>query len=242
MQINIDAWVVLLCLGFLGIVVFGIIIFIGRRIARSRRPSTISQMPTALSQGPSETGAVSTVGAPPEEMPAKSATPTPPPPPKKGRGCLATCLIILLLAVIALCLLGAAGYYLYTTGAINQRQVLNAIGQGTGEINVVNASDDTLEVSLTHLDTESGEPESVGSFTLEPEAIDGFTSIQPGRYQLQVTYQSGAPGSGVCTMRIVSGDYYQLVAVNGGVAIANERQPAQTGEDLVMATSSLCQQ
>lgn len=239
MQINIDAWVVLLCLGLLGLVALGIIIFIGRRIARSRRPSTTSPMPTALGQSPSETGAVS---APSLEPSVQAATSPATPPAKKGRGCLATCLIILVLAVVALCLLGAAGYYLYTTGAINQRQILNAIGQGTGEINVVNASDDTLEVSLTHLDTESGEPESVGSFTLEPEAIDGFTSIQPGRYQLQITYLSGAPGSGVCTMRIVSGDYYQLVAVSGGVAIANERQPAQTGEDLVMATSSLCQQ
>lgn len=238
MQITIDAWVILLCLGLLGLVALGIIILIGRRIARSRRPSTTSPMPTALSQGPSETRAVS---APPPE-PSVQAAPTPTPPPKKGRGCLATCLIVLVLAVVALCLLGAAGYYLYTTGAINQRQILNAIGQGTGEINAVNASDDTLEVSLTHLDTESGEPESVGSFTLEPEEIDGFTSIQPGRYQLQITYLSGAPGSGVCTMRIVSGDYYQLVAVNGGVAIANERQPAQTGEDLVLTTSSLCQQ
>ncbi|MBI2846047.1 MAG: hypothetical protein HYX86_05820 [Chloroflexi bacterium] len=236
MQITIEGWMIfLVCL--LGLAFLGFVVSVGRRLLRPRRP--VQPIPAASTP---ETGAVSTVSAPPEEMPAKSVTPAPAPPAKKGRGCLATCLIILVLGVVALCLLGAAGYYLYTTGAINQRQILNAIGQGTGEINLVNASDDTLEVSLTHLDTESGEPESVGSFTLEPEDINGFTSIQPGRYQLQITYLSGASGSGVCTMRIVSGDYYQLVAINGGVVIANKRQPAQTGEDLVMATSPLCQQ
>lgn len=165
-----------------------------------------------------------------------------PPGRKRGCGCLATCLLVLGLGVVLLCIVGAGGYYLYTTGAINQRQILNAIGQGTGEINVLNASDDTLEAYLTRLDTESGEPESVGSFTIESTEIDGFTTIEPGRYQLEIIFASGAPGGGTCTMKIVSGDYYQLVAVTGGVAIANQRLPAETGADLNMATSSLCQQ
>jgi len=165
-----------------------------------------------------------------------------PPGKKGGRGCLVTCLLVLALVVVLLCVVGAGGYYLYTTGAINQRQILNAIGQGTGEINILNASDDTLDANLTRLDTESGEPESVGSFTIEPTEVEGFKMIEPGRYQLEIIFASGAPGGGTCTMKIVSGDYYQFVAVTGGVAIASQQQPAETGADLNMATSSLCQQ
>ncbi len=164
-----------------------------------------------------------------------------PPSKKRGRGCLVTCLLALALGVVLLCVVGAGGYYLYTTGAINQRQILNAIGQGAGEINILNASDDSLDANLSRLDTESGEPESVGSFTIEPTEIDGFTMIEPGRYQLEIVFASGSPGGGTCTMKIVSGDYYQLVAVTGGVAIASQRQRAETGADLNMATSSLCQ-
>ena len=123
---------------------------------------------------------------------------------------------------------------------ISQREILNAIGMGTGEISIVNIADDTLDTELIRMDTESGSPETVNSEDIAPLEISGFGGIQPGLYELHISTASGAPAGGICRMSIASGDKYQFVAVPEGIAVTKEGTVVQTATDVDMSTSSLC--
>ena len=164
--------------------------------------------------------------------------------PKKKRNSLVSCLMILgIFACASVCLVtavGAGGYYAISTGRLSQREILNAVGMGAGEINIVNIADDTLETELIHMDTESGSPETVNSENIAPFEISGYGGIQPGLYELHITTPSGAPAGGVCRMSIESGDAFQFVAVPSGIAISKEGVDAQSADDMDMATSGLC--
>ena len=164
--------------------------------------------------------------------------------PKKKRNPVVSCLMIFgIFACVSVCLLtavGAGGYYMVSTGQWSQREILNAVGQGTGEISIVNIADDTLETELIHLDTESGEPETVNSESIAPFEISGYGGIQPGLYELHISTASGIPSSGICRMSIASGDAFQFVAVPSGIAVSKEGTDAQSADDMDMATSGLC--
>lgn len=163
---------------------------------------------------------------------------------KKKRNPILTCLMVFgIIACVSVCLLtavGAGGYYAVSTGRLSQREVLNAVGMGAGEINIVNIADDTLDTELIHLDTESGELATVNSKSIAPFEISGYGGIQPGLYELHITTPSGVPIGGVCKMSIASGDSFQFVAVPSGIAISKEGEDAQSADDMDMATSGLC--
>ena len=135
---------------------------------------------------------------------------------------------------------GAGGYYMISTGQWSQRELLNAIGMGTGEVNIVNIADDTLDTELVRMDTESGSPETVNSERIAPFEISGYGGIQPGLYELHITTPSGIPAGGICRMSIASGDAFQFVAVPSGIAVSKEGTDAQSADDMDMATSGLC--
>lgn len=164
--------------------------------------------------------------------------------PKKKRSPILTCLLILvIIACGSFCLLtavGAGGYYMISTGQWGQREILNAVGRGTGEINIVNIADDTLETELIRLDTESGSPETVNNEKIAPFEISGYGGIQPGLYELHITTSSGAPVGGVCRLTIASGDAFQFVAVPSGIAVTKQGVDAQSADDMDMVTSGLC--
>jgi hypothetical protein len=126
------------------------------------------------------------------------------------------------------------------TGQWSQRELLNAVGLGTGEISIVNIADDTLDTELIRLDTESGSPERVNSENIAPFEISGYGGIQPGQYELRITTPSGAPAGGVCHMTIASGDALQFVAVPSGIAVTKEGTDTQSADDMDMSTSRLC--
>ena len=155
-----------------------------------------------------------------------------------------TCFMILVvfacLTVCCMTVVGAGGYYAFNAGMLNQREVLNAVGMGTGEISIVNIADEALDTKLLRMDTESGSPETINNESIAPLDISGYGGIQPGIYELHITTASGIPAGGVCRMTIASGDSFQLVAVPSGIAISKEGMEAQSADDLDMSTSGLC--
>jgi hypothetical protein len=168
----------------------------------------------------------------------------PQPKPKVKRNPIITCLIITgIFACGLICLLGAVGaggYYAYTTGSLNQRVILNAVGLGTGDITIINLADDFLATELIRLDTESRNPETVDSENIAPFEISGYGAIQPGQYELHISSPSGYPPSGVCRLTIASRDSFQFVAVPEGIAVTKEGLDAQSADDLDMSTAGLC--
>lgn len=110
----------------------------------------------------------------------------------------------------------------------------------TAEISIANLADDTLEVAVSLIDPETGDSQPAATFTLKSFQITS-QAIFPGRYQLDFTYPSGAGVDGTCTFDVVSGDIYQFVAVAEGIAIYREGLEPQSGENLFVTTSYLCQ-
>ena len=169
--------------------------------------------------------------------------PVPPPRKHKKRGRF-TCLQRLLIAGIAggFLLLGlvAAGYTAYATGAIGQRELLALIGQGRGEVNLINLSDDRLDARLERYEEESGSYESYDSASAAPLEITG-RALEQGQYILTLSTPGGVPVGGTCALTIQQGDVYQFVAVPAGIAVTKEGYTAQTADDMKLATSSLCQ-
>ncbi len=163
---------------------------------------------------------------------------------KKKRSPWVTCLMVLAgfscLTVCCVTMVGAGGYYAFSTGQISQREILNAVGMGTGEISIINIADDTLETELIHLDTESGSPETFNSEDIAPFEISGYGGIQPGLYELHITTPSGIPTGGICRMTIASGDAFQFVAVPSGIAVTQKGVDAHSTDDMDMSTSGLC--
>jgi hypothetical protein len=157
---------------------------------------------------------------------------------KKSRAgcCVGGCLIVL----VGLCGGVALLYFLIQNGTITQRQILNTIGLGTGEVNVLNLLDSSLSVTLEPLSTGTPDPYSNSSLTIEAAESDAFIGLAPGRYKLNFT--SGADGaSSECTIKVDSGDNYRFVAVPEGVGIFREKEAPQSSEDVNVGTSPLCQ-
>lgn len=173
---------------------------------------------------------------------------TPPPQPPRRRRRRPSCLVIVLVLAVVGCLgvivIGVGGYLLVQSGTIslNQREIRNALGVGTGEIGLVNIADENLSADLMRLDTESGQPERADSATVVPLEIAGFGGIEPGRYELTLSTEGGAPAGGTCRLVITSGDSYQFVAVPEGIAVTREGADAQSAEDMRLDTSPLCNQ
>ncbi len=157
---------------------------------------------------------------------------------KKKRPFWQVCLILALVGFCGLAALGAGGYYLYTTGAVSRRTVLNTIGLGAGEISITNVTEVVLSAELTRLDTDSGSPESFNNVRLEALDIAGFGGIPPGRYLLEISGGREA----VCNMQIESGDQFNLLVVPEGIAIAKAGYEPESADELDLATSSLCRQ
>jgi hypothetical protein len=144
--------------------------------------------------------------------------------------------VIILLLVAT----GGLGWYLLQNGTITQRGILNTLGMGTGEVAVMNLTDGDLSVSITSLSESSDSSLLKTDLALKPTDSNSFSSIKPGRYRIDFSATVGGRVSGDCFMQIGSGDFYQFVAVNEGIVVSSEKNPASTVEDLDMVTSSLC--
>ena len=147
-------------------------------------------------------------------------------------------LLVLLLAAAGG---GAVLFGLIRNGAISQHQIMNMIGQGTGELSIANLSDDTLSMELAYFDPQTTSPTVLSTNKLKSFEVHGAGQINPGRYRLTITAPTGKPGSGVCSLKISSGDAYQITVVRTGALISNGRG-ASGSADLAFPTSPLCQQ
>ena len=194
-----------------------------------QRPRGAGYSPPQASQPPS---------APPPQ--ASAPPPTTPAKKKKRRSWLRTCLLLFVLLACGLVTVAGVGYYLFSTGALSRRTVLNTVGLGAGEIALVNIADSPLDARLYQLDTESGDPELAHSGRLEPLDMGGFGGIEPGRYELVLSTLDGFPPESRCTMQIASGDQYQFVVVPEGIAVTLNQQGAQAAAELDVLTSPLC--
>lgn len=180
---------------------------------------------------------------PPAQAPAQAQY-TPPretvPQKKKSRlvSCLLTTGIIVLVLLCLLIIIAGGGYYLYQKGTFTQKELMNLVGMGTGEISIINTREDSIEVHMFRLDTESGSPEENSQLDLAPSAIDGVANIDSGRYRVDFT--SGGSSLGSCTMRIKSGDVFQFVIIPEGIAITREDKPPKSAAEINIVTSDLC--
>lgn len=180
---------------------------------------------------------------PPTGAPARPPVPIAARPRRRGCSC-GGCLATLLILVVVLVGSGAALYFLVQNGTISQHQIMNAIGLGTGEIQITNLSASTLTVTVTTLSTTPtpGESSTGGGLssahTMKPMETHQFVSIAPGRYDLRIG--DGAT-SGPCTLKIESGDVYRIAILRTGTVITRDKEPGQTKADVLFPASGLCQ-
>lgn len=164
------------------------------------------------------------------------------PRPKSSPSCLKTlgigCLVFLCLVIT----LGIAGYFLITSGKITTMQIATAFGPGVGEVQIINLSDDTLDVRLTRLDTEDGSPDFTDSASIESMLVNGFGAVESGRYQVDFSTPSGMPSDGICIFKIKRSDFYQFWAVPDGIIVTLNEKVPDDGMNLTISTSSLCDQ
>jgi hypothetical protein len=164
---------------------------------------------------------------------------------EKKSSCFRNCLIVgVTLLIVSCCcivLLGGGGYYLYQSGELTPRTILNTLGFGVGEIQVVNLTDATLQADLYQLETESGSPESFEELSLDTYDMSAIGYILPGSYELRFSFSGGDPLGGSCWMQVESGDVYQFVAVPEGIAVALEGYEPSDPAELDIVSSSLCQ-
>lgn len=175
-------------------------------------------------------------------MPTVAATPPVPvvPPVKKRHGCL-TALLVLGILFLLFVGGGVGLFFAYQGGYINQVAILNAIGQGYGEMSIVNIRKDAIAALLTPLDADAEEL-SENALNIDVTGISSFRALKPGRYQLDLKKAAGEDVLGTCTLQIKSGDVYQFVAVPHGVVVTRDSAKTATAQELNMKTSSLCQQ
>jgi hypothetical protein len=179
--------------------------------------------------------------APPSTaLPAVSASPVvaADPPRKRGRRRWLTCLVIVLLMVCCLGLVAGGGYLAVQAGSVSALQLSSQLS-GAADVSLVNLDDHLLTVSLERLDV-AEEDSWFDSQRLEPFDIGGFSSLQPGRYQLDFESDGNPILALSCTIAAENGDVYRFVAVPEGLAIAREGEDARSAAELDASTSSLC--
>jgi Double zinc ribbon len=188
------------------------------------RPDAVGPTPSATPYGPSA---------------AQSGGATPPPPARSGgcAGCLFKgCLVVALLVVV----LGAGGYWAFTSGAITQAKLLNLAGLGPGYLSISNFRDDSIVVVVRHVETAPDEKPIPDTLKLNAFDIRSYVVNNPGRYRVEFQATNGGASLGDCTLTVRSGDEYQFVTLPDKIAVNRANNPSKVGTDFVVQTSSLC--
>lgn len=176
----------------------------------------------------------------PAAVPAPGAVPAPvaEPPKKRGRSRWVTCLVIIVLLACCLGLVAAGGYLAVQAGSISALELSSRL-TGAADVSITNLDDYVLTIDLERLDV-SDENSWFDNQRLEPFDIGGFSSLEPGRYQLDFESDDNPTLALTCTIDAENGDVYRFVAVPEGLAIAREGEDAQSAAELDASTSSLC--
>ncbi|MBN2043735.1 MAG: hypothetical protein JW757_01845 [Anaerolineales bacterium] len=161
---------------------------------------------------------------------------------KKSRNtCLIIGLVIVILCLCSVVVLGAGGYYLYTTGKLTYGEVLNWFNLGPAEIQISNFSDDILFAELTYTNQETGETNHWGSKEMGSYDISSFRGLSAGNYQLTLSTPTGLPQGGTCYLTVKGGDLIHFMAVPEGVGVILTGAKVSRPEEINLLTSPLCQ-
>jgi len=162
-----------------------------------------------------------------------------------GRKPILTCLlVVLVVSVLCICgiiILGGGGYYLYTSGQYTINDVLNLVGRGPAEIQIVNLSDGDLYAELIYIDEETGETSHHTSLDLASYDISTMRDLSAGQFQLNLSTSLGVPEDGICWLNLRGGDIYRFVVVPDGVGVILSGEDVDSAEEVDIRTSSLCQ-
>ena len=143
------------------------------------------------------------------------------------------CFTILLLLVVGLV---AGGVYAYQTRAITPRLVLEAVGFGAAEVELVNLRDDAVRVDLATSDAEDVVP---ASFRLGSLEIRTHRAPRPTYLRIALATTDGT-SLGTCALDLQSGDRLQIVVLPEETLIRSDETVPASGRDLLMTESSLC--
>ena len=168
-----------------------------------------------------------------------AATPARPQPKKAGGwgkilagGCLLT---------IGGCFALALGSFVaYKAQILTPESLMNLVGLGPGDIEVVNFRDDSMAVSILQLDVPEDSGPMGTSLDMNPYDVRRWRVQNPGRYQVDFVSADGATDLGGCTLTVRSGNYYQFVTMPETIVIRLKDKTPETGADLVVSSSTLC--
>jgi hypothetical protein len=143
------------------------------------------------------------------------------------------CFTILLLLVVAS--VGGA-VYAYQNGALTPRLVLNAIGFGAAEIELVNLRDDAIRADIVPATQADAVP---AVFRLAPFEVRTYRAVRPAELRFALVGADGVE-LGACTLALANGERLQVVALPDTTLIRRIGELAPAGADLVLDGSSLC--
>lgn len=143
------------------------------------------------------------------------------------------CFTILLVLVAAL--VGGA-VYAYQNGIVTPRLVLNAVGFGAAEIELVNLRDDAIRADIVPATQADAVP---AAFRLAAFEIRTYRAVRPAELRITLVGADGAE-LGDCTLSLANADRLQIVALPDTVLIRRVADVAPVGSDLLLAQSSLC--
>jgi hypothetical protein len=174
--------------------------------------------------------------------PGYAYPPPPAPPPRRGIGCgwliLGGCFVLLAGCIV----LGGAGYFAVSSGAVTLETVLRWVGMGPATVEVDNFRDDAIVVTILQLDTASEDFPFQASLNLNAFDVHSREIGTAGRYQVDFGTEVAPASLGSCVLRLDSGDHYQFVTLPDKIVVNRVDDPVSSGTDLIVSTSALCRQ
>ena len=158
---------------------------------------------------------------------------------KKKHGCL-WALLWFFIIVVVIILLVLGGLWSLKNGLISRRHLMNTLGQGKGEVTMLNLSDNVLNVDLKRVDLPKDKQEFDSTLEIKPDERKGLASLERGRYELTFASGSASKPAGTCTITINSGDAYEFIRATKGIIVIRTGAKQSSFEDLNITTSSLC--
>jgi hypothetical protein len=210
-------------------------------------PETVRMQPPLAAVPPTQPPPVTQ--AAPVSMPIAPAS-LPPVKEKKSGGCFKWTLTIFLVLILACVVLGGGGYLLLRAGIIPQRMIDNVVGMGTAQIAIYNFSDQTAYIRIQQkFEDENTVTMPHIYWDLAPN--DSKTDMRyTGTNEKEImTIGTTKDGDelGSCIFVPRQTDDYYIVILPDKVLIDNILYPKSTdkppvsGNDLILATSSLCE-
>ncbi|RPI25241.1 MAG: hypothetical protein EHM70_20335 [Chloroflexota bacterium] len=221
----------------LGIIVTGLVVLIVV-LARRQRYAQPAYPPVQA-----------TPGYPPPGYPPQPYAASPQPyyypaqayaPRSGGSGCLKWLACGCVMMFLAVAVVGAGGYFAYTSGILTLDNLMELAGMGPAYIEIDNFRDEPITVSIVQLDVAEDDYPITAFYELNSFDIKVSTIGEAGRYQVDFGFSGGGADLGTCILTLSGGDQIQFVPLPDQIVVNDVKDPVSTGSDLVVSTSSLC--